>query len=105
MSLQSRLIELLIKQQRQLIDLLGAHGKDVDRSAPEPREEDPDRIASYVRAEVRAGRVAPENAARLERALHDEAAGKTIIMRKPHIVRRLPRSPEQARAVRTNGGW
>ena len=59
-----------------------------------------DEIAAYVVAEVAAGRIKPEMAPMLERALRDEAAGKCVVMRKPKIVRKLPRSPEEARRLR-----
>jgi hypothetical protein len=59
-----------------------------------------DEIARYVCDEVEAGRIPPAMARACERALRDEAAGKCVIMRKPHIVRRLPRSPEEARRLR-----
>jgi hypothetical protein len=59
-----------------------------------------DEIAAYVIAEVAAGRIPRELAPACERALRDEAAGKCTIMRTPKIVRRLPRSPEEARGLR-----
>jgi hypothetical protein len=108
MSLHSKLVDLIIAQQRQLVDLLSTHQQqDIDRSAPAPKEEPPGpRIARYVRDEVRAGRVRPENAKHLERALRDEAEGRCIIMRKPpRVARRWPRSPEEARAGRGTAWW
>jgi hypothetical protein len=59
-----------------------------------------DAIAAYVVKEVEAGRIPRELAPACERALRDEADGKCIVMRKPKIVRRLPRSPEEARGLR-----
>ena len=59
-----------------------------------------DEIADYVCGEVEAGRIKPEWAPMLERALRDEAAGKCVVMRKPKIVRRLRRSPEEAHRAR-----
>jgi hypothetical protein len=58
-----------------------------------------DEIAAYVIAEVEAGRIPRELAPACERALRDEAAGKCTIMRKPKIVKRLPRNPEEARRL------
>jgi hypothetical protein len=58
-----------------------------------------DEIADYVCGEVEAGRITPEWAPWLERALRDEAAGRCVVMRKPKIVRKLPRSPEEARRL------
>ena len=58
-----------------------------------------DEIAAYVCREVEAGHIKPEWAPMLERALRDEAAGKCVVMRKPKIVRKLPRSAEEARRL------
>jgi hypothetical protein len=63
-----------------------------------------DEISAYVAAEVTAGRVKPERASMLERALRDEQAGRCIIMRDPKIVKRLPRGPGQQQR-RFNGLW
>jgi hypothetical protein len=58
-----------------------------------------DEIAAYIVEEVAAGRIPRELAPACERALRDEAAGKCVVMRDPKIVRRLPRSPEEARGL------
>jgi hypothetical protein len=58
-----------------------------------------DEIAAYVIGEVEAGRIPRELAPACERALRDEAAGRCVIMRNPKIVRRLPRSPAEARGL------
>lgn len=52
-----------------------------------------DEIATYVAAEVAAGRVKPDFAQRLERILRDEADGKCVVMRDPKIRPRPPRRP------------
>ena len=63
-----------------------------------------DEIATYVIAEVEAGRIKPELASMVERALRDEAAGKCVVMRKPDIRPRPPRAPG-LQGRRFNGAW
>ena len=63
-----------------------------------------DEIATYVIAEVEAGRIKPELASMVERALRDEAAGKCIVMRNPGIKPRPPRAPGLAGVSTALGG-
>jgi hypothetical protein len=52
-----------------------------------------DKIAAYVTAEVKAGRIPLELAQRVEQVLRDEADGKTTVMRDPKIRPRPPKKP------------
>ena len=63
-----------------------------------------DEIASYVAAEVKAGRITPEWGPWLEKALRDEADGKCTIMRSPKIKPRPPKAPG-LQERRWNGHW
>jgi hypothetical protein len=64
-----------------------------------------DEITAYVATKVETGRITPEWAPLLERALREEAAGKCVIMRNPQIKPRPPKAPGMQSASRYNGFW
>ena len=60
---------------------------------PTPPQRSDDEISIRVATMVNTGAIKPALAAMFEKALRDEAAGKSIVMRDPGVRPRLPKKP------------
>ena len=72
---------------------VGAHEQPDVHKDPAPSRGHKDlRISRAPRVDA-PSRIKPELAHMFERALRDEAGGKSIVMREPRIVRKFPKGP------------